>query len=335
MSVHDEPAGRLELVGYEKLTNHGLALPVFGRFQGANMYYTARSSAPGEADGCITGFDHYDPDSLIPLPYEQVRKTGVGEPWLDIFLWEDAPYVGTASEIWNDLANVRETIAEHAPLSLLALAEGANRDPDIQLVQKAFSWLTKRYGRQKALEWRNETYLRKTVLKGLREVGVYDLDLAIHQKHQYIIAYIGSFRSKGSAKQLTASEFRDGSHLFGKVAKALGLIPSVDLMVLRPKRTSEGAMRIAALQVAASKPHGKATTTELKNEVDRYLNLTSEDLRSSKTRPNETMYEQIVGNVVSHRASKNNIFAKGWARYTGDGIQITEAGRQYLKTLGL
>jgi len=35
--------GGLELVGYEKVTDHGLALPVFGLSRGANVYYTARS----------------------------------------------------------------------------------------------------------------------------------------------------------------------------------------------------------------------------------------------------------------------------------------------------
>ena len=100
-------------------------------------------------------------------------------------------------------------------------------------------------------------------------------------------------------------------------------------------RTSENEMRIAALRVAASKPHGRATTTELKREVDQYVALTREDLLPSKTRPSEAMYQQIVGNLVSHRESRNNIFAKGWAVYTGDGIQITDAGRQHLRTLGL
>lgn len=38
MSEHEEPVGRLHLVGYEKLTDHGLALPVFGQSQGANVF---------------------------------------------------------------------------------------------------------------------------------------------------------------------------------------------------------------------------------------------------------------------------------------------------------
>src|SRR5215472_9648096 len=98
MNQHDETGARLELIGYEKLTDHGFALPIFGRSRGANVYYTARSSSPGEAGGRIVGFDHYDPDSLILLPAEQVRDTGVGEPWLDIFLWDGVPHVGRPSE---------------------------------------------------------------------------------------------------------------------------------------------------------------------------------------------------------------------------------------------
>jgi hypothetical protein len=82
--------GRLHLVGYEKLTEHGLALPVFGQPEGANVFYTARSTSPGEANGQIAGFDHYDPDVLVRLPLEQIRETAVGEPWLDVFLWEGA-----------------------------------------------------------------------------------------------------------------------------------------------------------------------------------------------------------------------------------------------------
>jgi len=80
MNEHDESVGRLELVGYEKLTDHGLALPVFGRSPGANVFYTARSSEPGGAGGHIASFDQYDPEALVPLPREQIRETGVGEP---------------------------------------------------------------------------------------------------------------------------------------------------------------------------------------------------------------------------------------------------------------
>lgn len=330
MSEVRDPIGRLHLIGYEKLIDQGLALPVFGRSPGANVFYTARSSEPGGASGHIASFDHYDPDALVPLPPEQVRETGVGEPWLDVFLWEDVAYLGTAPEIWHALAEVRERIAEHSPLSLLALAEGVDPAPDLQLVLKAFSWLTRRYGRQKAEEWRNEIYLRGIVLKSVRrQLGAYadkadvrralQEELKVRQDGQKIIIELPLLNLEGLGG------------FFGR-AVGLGLEPEYSKV---DNRTSENVMRMAALQVAASKPRGRATTTEIKNEINLYISLTLQDLLPSKTRPNEATYQQIVGNIVSHRESKNNIFAKGWAIYTGGGIQITDTGRQHLRTLGL
>jgi hypothetical protein len=352
MSEVRDPIGRLRLVGYEKLTDHGLALPVFGRSPGANVFYTARSSEPGGAGGHIASFDHYDPDALVSLALEQIRETGVGEPWLDIFLWEGLAYVGTAPEIWHALAEVRERIAEHAPLSLLALAEGVDPGPDLQLVQKAFSWLTTRYGRQKAEEWRNDTYLRGIALKSVRrELGAYaegadvrralQEEIVVRDNGNKISVFIGSrfsFLDRASLDAIAAVAASFGvkaEFIIQQVHVTAPLKPTVRQDPVVRRRTSESEMRIAALQVAASKPNGKATMTELKNEVDQYVALTIEDRIPSKTRPNEAMYQQIIGNIVSHRGSQTNLFAKGWAIYTGDGIQITDAGRHHLRTLGL
>jgi len=330
MSEVQHPIGRLHLLGYEKFTAHGLALPIFGRSLRANVFYTARSSEPGGAGGHIVSFDSYDPDALTPLTIEQIRETRIGEPWLDIFLWEGAVYIGTALEIWQALEELRERIAEHSPLSLLTLAEGVDSDTDLQLVQKAFSWLTKRYGRRKAEEWRNDIYLRGIVLKSVRrQLGEYadtphvrralQEELKVRQDGLKIII------------ELPLLDFEGLGGFFGR-AVGLGLEPELAKV---DNRTSENAMRVAALRVAASKPRGRATTTEIKNEIYKYVSLTFQDLLPSKTRPSEAMYQQIVGNIVSHRVSKSNIFAMGWATYTGDGIQITESGRQHLTTLGL
>jgi hypothetical protein len=325
-----DPVGRLQLVGYEELTPHGLALPVFGRSLAANVFYTARSSEPGGAGGHIVSFDHYEPEALVPLRLEQLRETEVGEPWLDIFLWEGVVYVGTALEIWHALAEVREDIAEHSPLSLLALAEGVEAAPDVQLARNAFSWLMRRFGREKAEEWRNDSYLRGIVLKSVRrEIGAYADETSVRRalQEELKVYQVGN----KIIIDLPIPDF-EGLGTFSSRAVGLGLKPEI---AIRDKRTSENAMRIAALQVAASKPRGRASTTEIKSEISKYVTLTLQDLLPSKTRPNEVMYQQIVGNIVSHRASKNNIFAMGWATYTTSGIQITEAGRQYLKTLGL
>ena len=103
----------------------------------------------------------------------------------------------------------------------------------------------------------------------------------------------------------------------------------------RNNRTPESEMRIGALEVARSKPNGIATTTELKEEIGKFVNLTPQDLVQSKTRRNEQMFQQIVGNIISHEKSQTNIFAGGLAVYTGDGIQITREGHEYLRKRGL
>jgi hypothetical protein len=101
----------------------------------------------------------------------------------------------------------------------------------------------------------------------------------------------------------------------------------------RRNRTPESEMRIAALRVAASKPAGIATTTQLKEEIHRHVDLTPEDLVQSRTRVGESMYHQIVGNIISHYESHSNIFHRGLVVYTGDGIQITESGLEFLRRL--
>ena len=352
MSEHGESVGRLDLIAYEKLTDHGLALPVFGQSQGANVFYTARSTLPGEANGQIAGFDHYNPDGLVHLPLDQIRETGIGEPWLDVFLWEGAVYVGTAPEIWSALTEFRERIAEHAPLSLLTLAEGVERIPDVQLVHKAFSWLTSRYGTQKSSKWRNNTYLRGMVVKCVRrELGAnsdraeirraLQEEIVVHDGSNKISVFIGSrfsFLDRATLDAIAEAAASVGvkaEFMIQQVRVMPFLKPTVRRDPVVRRRTSENEMRIAALQVAANKPDGRATTTELKSEVERYVALTREDRIPSKTRPKEAMYQQIIGNIVSHRGSKANIFAKGWAIYTGNGIQITDAGRHYLRALGL
>lgn len=99
-------------------------------------------------------------------------------------------------------------------------------------------------------------------------------------------------------------------------------------------RTSEFEISIAALRIAAAAPDGKVTTSQLKKLIPDYIKLTDGDLKPSKTRPNENMYHQIVGNIISHQKSEGNIIADGYAEYTGIGIKITDFGRRYLEKMG-
>jgi hypothetical protein len=100
----------------------------------------------------------------------------------------------------------------------------------------------------------------------------------------------------------------------------------------RPDRTGEAEIAVAALRIAAARPSGEVTTTELKAEIPDWIDLTPSDLERSTTRPNELLFHQVVGNIISHRHDMpGNIIYEGYAEYTGDGIRITEAGRLYLR----
>nr|MBW4092772.1 leucine-rich repeat domain-containing protein [Pseudomonadota bacterium] len=167
MSDADDDTGTLALVGYEKLADHGFALPCFAQAVGANTTYAARSAADARGNIAIAGFDLYDPAQLVRLQAEQVRPAEVGAPWLHVFLWQERAYIGTAADIWSALHPVREDIARCAPVSLLALAGEADL-PVGGYARDAFLWLTHRYGRERAIGWRSGTYLRGIVVRSLR-----------------------------------------------------------------------------------------------------------------------------------------------------------------------
>lgn len=102
-----------------------------------------------------------------------------------------------------------------------------------------------------------------------------------------------------------------------------------------PGKLREPEARLLALQIAASFPGHKASTATIKKEVPKYREFSKADLLPSKTRKNETMWEQIIGNVVSHQENSTSIFVRGLAIRTKDGIQVTEKGLEFIRTKGL
>lgn len=99
-------------------------------------------------------------------------------------------------------------------------------------------------------------------------------------------------------------------------------------------RLRESEARILALKIASLRPHRAASTSEIKSEVPNYVELSPPDLAQSKTRRGETMWQQIVGNVISHRDSPSSLFVNGYARRTQDGLSVTDKGMNYLKSMG-
>ena len=98
----------------------------------------------------------------------------------------------------------------------------------------------------------------------------------------------------------------------------------------------EPEARILALRIAASYPSREALTSQIKDDLPKYRALGPADLKASTKRPNECMWQQIVGNVVSHNKTNTSIFNQGWAvRLTKvKGIRVTPAGLAHLKKLG-
>jgi len=98
----------------------------------------------------------------------------------------------------------------------------------------------------------------------------------------------------------------------------------------------EPEARILALQIAATFPGHKASTTQIKDAAPKFRDWSDADLKPSNTRSNECMWQQIIGNAVgSHQKSTVSIFAKGYAIKTRDGIQVTDKGLNMLKGKGL
>jgi hypothetical protein len=105
----------------------------------------------------------------------------------------------------------------------------------------------------------------------------------------------------------------------------------------RPKpddRLREHEARIIVLKIAAQQPRCSASTSLLKKEMPKYIELSETDRIRSKSRPRELLWQQVVGNVVSHQKSSEGPFAQGLAVRTADGLKVTKKGLDYLNNMG-
>jgi hypothetical protein len=99
-------------------------------------------------------------------------------------------------------------------------------------------------------------------------------------------------------------------------------------------RLREAEARILALKIAARQPRRRASMEFIKQHVPDYYPLSEIDLQYSPSRKRERIWQQIVGNVVSHQNSLRGIFAMGYAERTDDGIEVTQNGVTYLNSIG-
>lgn len=99
-------------------------------------------------------------------------------------------------------------------------------------------------------------------------------------------------------------------------------------------RLTEKEARILCLKIAGTCQNYEASTDYIKREIPKFYTLSPIDMIQSKTRPNEEKWQQIVGNVISHRDTLQGPFKRGYAVRTSKGMRLTPQGRTYLNNMG-
>ena len=99
----------------------------------------------------------------------------------------------------------------------------------------------------------------------------------------------------------------------------------------KSNRSGEHDIAFAAMKYLDTLPNSSATTSEVKANVPHFFDLTDEDRRQSDTRENEELWQQVVGNVVSHRHdSPDNFINRGLIDYHSGMWTLTKAGKKRL-----
>jgi hypothetical protein len=89
---------------------------------------------------------------------------------------------------------------------------------------------------------------------------------------------------------------------------------------------------IPVLQWCAAAPGGWMSTADLIKRSIEVFEPEGRDAEILKNR-SDARFTQYVRNLVCHRGVKHSMFKRGWAVYINDGIRITEAGCEFLKTI--
>jgi tetratricopeptide (TPR) repeat protein len=169
MAIVAHTPSELLLIGYQKLTDHGFAQPIFGIDRSANAHYFANCWPVGDARGKITGFTRIIPENLMQLADELVLKAAIGQPWLSVFIWDQSFFIGTADKIWHTTKIFHPQIAKNAPLTFLTLSEyDPLRLSQFKAAKAAHRWLEKKIGAQGASSWYINSFLRGNVIRSLR-----------------------------------------------------------------------------------------------------------------------------------------------------------------------
>jgi hypothetical protein len=184
MSIGDEMPPAMTLLAYELLTDHGLALPLFGSSASANALHVAVPSRPGDPIAPIHDFEVYPATAAITLDMSLHRAAPIGAIWIDVFVWDSVVHVGTRAELWQNTLSEHEEMERTAPLTLLALAEGADRGEAARCAALVHEWLARDWDVEKANRWRLDSYLTRVAR---RDLGRHFGELSMLSKARAIV----------------------------------------------------------------------------------------------------------------------------------------------------
>ena len=86
-----------------------------------------------------------------------------------------------------------------------------------------------------------------------------------------------------------------------------------------------------ALLIMAVRTDGQISTTELIAELPKYIRIPDSSVEILSSR-NDNRFSQIVRNLKSHKSSKSNFIAQGYAEDIKGGFRITEKGLAFIKS---
>lgn len=162
-----DESNKLKLIGYCRCAGHGFAVPLYGMAEGANNVFLATCSTSGDHSGTVVAFVPVEADDQRRLPPGESVDVEIGEVWRDVFLWNEAVFVGTPGAIWAEISTFYSDLEARAPLSLLDLAVQASRPEVKQIAPVAMSFVAKRFGQPQAMGWRRQ-FLRQRAERSLR-----------------------------------------------------------------------------------------------------------------------------------------------------------------------
>ena len=105
-------------------------------------------------------------------------------------------------------------------------------------------------------------------------------------------------------------------------------------MPSKTNRSSEHDIAHAVMKYLRTIPSKSADTSAIKKHVPNFIKLADADKEPSETRNNEQVWQQVVGNIVSHRNdSPENYINRGLLEYDGQQIKLTPSGEKHLDKL--